>query len=269
MQWSLYTNKCFHVFVSMWNWFLFHSVGQRGESPFRTHKLAHYYCLQEQISSALIKFTFRKIWEFICEYFACFVPKSHKFSFLTESTEPPTCSVDKMPLLDCQSCQCKKITCVYFYCCWSKTTFLIWWVLVFAPLPVMTGGVLNFAKLTPFAKLTELTGEYRREGARRSAEAWRAVLTGSWHTSDLQPHLWSPGDAPELSPNGKQNMDQSRRRSVRCEKHCPQISVGYWTSEGREPLMIWVWEKLRISGFCRTQQVRSRVGVNATCFICS
>lgn len=220
-----------------------HTVGQRGERPFRTHKLAHYYCLQEQISSASIKFTFCKIWEFICEYLACSVLKCHKFSFLTESTEQPTCSVDKMPLLDSQSCQCKKSLVYIFTVVGLKLHFWFgeFWYL---PLwPVMTAGVLNFAKLTPFAKLTELTGEYRREGARRSTEAWRAVLTGSWHTSDLQPRLCSPGDAPEHSLNGKQNMDQSRRHSVRCKNHCLQISVGYWTSEGRELLVIWVWEK--------------------------
>lgn len=106
--WGLQCNEVFTQMFShickLVNLIFVHTVGQRGERPFRTHKLAHYYCLQEQISSASIKFTFCKIWEFICEYLACSVLKCHKFSFLTESTEQPTCSVDKMPLLDSQSC---------------------------------------------------------------------------------------------------------------------------------------------------------------------
>lgn len=162
-----------------------HTVGQRGERPFRTHKLAHYYCLQEQISSASIKFTFCKIWEFICEYLACSVLKCHKFSFLTESTEQPTCSVDKMPLLD-SVLSVQKITRVYFYCCWSKAAFLIWWVLVFAPVARHDRGRLKLCKADSFCKADRTD---RRIAQRRSEEEYGSMAC----RFDRQlTYLWSP-----------------------------------------------------------------------------
>lgn len=40
---QMFSHICKHVkLISV------HTLGQRGERPFRTHKLAHYYCLQEQ-----------------------------------------------------------------------------------------------------------------------------------------------------------------------------------------------------------------------------
>lgn len=116
---------------------------------------------------------------------ACYAPKCHKFCFLTEFTVLMNC-VNKCRYwtLSCGQAVQKDPTTLSFFLC------RLWWVLAFAPLARHNRRRLKLCKADCFAKLTGLTGEYCRERARRRrTEASHAVLTGSWHSSDLHPHL--------------------------------------------------------------------------------